>query len=188
MMIKIYSLVIVLSTVVLYFNTLKNDYALDDALVLNENQFVKQGVKGLKNIFKYDSFRGFFGTEKKLVQGGRYRPLSLATFAVEYDLFGLKPRVHHAVNIILYGILGIGIFYFLRNILQLFAVAHSIEIAFFTTLIFMVHPVHTEVVANIKGRDEILAMLFGILYLQVIADGIKRSFNVGHIFGAVFLL
>ena len=32
-------------------------------------------------------------------------------------------------------------------------------------LLYVAHPIHTEVVANIKSRDEILAMLFGLLSL-----------------------
>lgn len=34
------------------------------------------------------------------------------------------------------------------------------------TLLFAAHPLHTEVVANIKSRDEILGLLFAILSLK----------------------
>ena len=39
-------------------------------------------------------------------------------------------------------------------------------VSFFTALIFLVHPMHTEVVANIKSLDEILALLFSVLFLN----------------------
>jgi hypothetical protein len=38
--------------------------------------------------------------------------------------------------------------------------------AFCGALIFTVHPMHTEVVANIKSLDEILALLFSVLFLN----------------------
>ncbi len=41
----------------------------------------------------------------------------------------------------------------------------NIPVAFVAALIFAVHPVHTEVVANIKGRDELLAGIFFLLSL-----------------------
>ena len=65
----------------LYGNTLNHDYALDDAIVITKNEFTKQGFRGISNILAYDSFTGFFGKEKQLVDGGRYRPLSIITFA-----------------------------------------------------------------------------------------------------------
>ncbi len=43
------------------------------------------------------------------------------------------------------------------------------------TLIFMAHPVHTEVVANIKSRDEILSFLNGTLALLLVFDYSKSK-------------
>ena len=39
------------------------------------------------------------------------------------------------------------------------------SVPFLATLLFIVHPIHTEAVANIKGRDEIMSMLFSLLAL-----------------------
>src|SRR6185436_11485805 len=68
----------------LYGNTLGNRYALDDGLFITNNAYTKSGIRGIPNIFTHDSFQGYFGDEKKnLISGGRYRPLSIATFALE---------------------------------------------------------------------------------------------------------
>jgi tetratricopeptide (TPR) repeat protein len=42
------------------------------------------------------------------------------------------------------------------------------SVPFLTTLLFAAHPIHTEVVANIKSRDEILALLFSFLTMWFI--------------------
>lgn len=90
----------------LYANTLGNEYALDDAIAITSNSFTKNGFSGIPDLFKYDTFTGFFGTTKELVAGGRYRPLSLVTFAIEWQLFGENPGVSHFINILLYALTG----------------------------------------------------------------------------------
>src|SRR5690606_20899622 len=62
----------------LYANTLRHDYAVDDAIVIYDNEFTTKGVSGIPSLLKYDTFRGFFKVEGKesLVSGGRYRPLT----------------------------------------------------------------------------------------------------------------
>ena len=75
----LYILILVMSFL-LYGNTISFDYALDDLIVIRNNSFTQKGFRGIKEIFSYDSFTGFYGKEKKLVEGGRYRPLSIASF------------------------------------------------------------------------------------------------------------
>lgn len=161
--------IIVFFSIVLYSNTLTHQYALDDSIVITENQFTKKGFKGIRDIFTNDSFTGFFKTKKELVQGGRYRPLSMATFALEYQFFGEKPFVSHLINILLYMLTGLVIWIFLLRILKGSTDnVFSEFLPLFATLLFIFHPVHTEVVANIKGRDEILALLFSIVSMVLV--------------------
>jgi len=68
----------------LYANTLSHDYTLDDKIVITENEFTKSGFAGIPDILTTDVFVGFYGVDKNLVTGKRYRPLSLVTFAIEY--------------------------------------------------------------------------------------------------------
>ncbi len=158
-------LLIFLFAFLLYGNTLTHDYALDDLIVIKDNSFTKKGLSGIKEIFSYDSFTGFFGTEKKLVAGGRYRPLSIASFAVEYAVMnGLNPFFSHLINLLLYAITGSLIFIiFTRLIKSRPGKPWYLCIPFVASLLFMAHPVHAEVVANIKGRDEIFALLFPLI-------------------------
>jgi tetratricopeptide (TPR) repeat protein len=163
-------LIIIASAIMLYANTFNYNYALDDAIVITENIYTKKGINGLRDIFTNDSFTGFFKEKKELVPGGRYRPLSIATFAIEYELFGEKPGISHIINVILYAITGL-------LILTLFSRLYNhdsrknifISLPFVCALLFVFHPLHTEVVANIKGRDEILALLFSLGTLSLAA-------------------
>jgi tetratricopeptide (TPR) repeat protein len=157
-------LAIIIITFVLYSNTIGHDYALDDAIVITNNHFTQQGFDGINDIFSNDSFAGFNKDSKSILSGGRYRPLSIATFAFENGIWGNKPHHSHLLNIILYALTGLVLFKVMRI---LFKTGNHLlfSIPFVATLIFLTHPVHTEVVANIKGRDEILSLLFSLIAL-----------------------
>ena len=152
--------------VALYANTVWNGYALDDGIVIQSNEFVERGLAGILDILGNDAFHSHYvqmGVDEDQLSGGRYRPLSIVTFAVEQALVGDHAGERHLVNVLLYALTAVLLLQFLRG--QLFA--GRPDLAFLTALVFVVHPIHTEVVANIKGRDEILCFLFVIVTLQL---------------------
>ncbi|HBS88311.1 MAG: hypothetical protein A2W91_17660 [Bacteroidetes bacterium GWF2_38_335] len=253
-------LVILILSFILFGNTLSHEYVLDDAIVVSENEFVQSGTGGIREIFTEELFNGFFEQkDKNLVVGGRYRPISLLTFAIEYELFmgtpfdGLDKNViekklqtrivvrrdennkvvrfitpfrklqkdlfktvisyddeekrlasrkqllenapkltdqekitiqdnlvkmekrlptvwfvSHLINVLLFALTGILIFIVLTRLLDKYNnTKWYFGIPFIATVLFIAHPIHTEVVANIKGRDEILAFLGAILTLYM---------------------
>jgi tetratricopeptide (TPR) repeat protein len=161
----IYTIFIILAFI-LYGQTISYDYALDDSIVIKKNEFTKQGIKGIPDILSNDTFVGFFGKKKNLVAGGRYRPLSVVSFAIEVELFGLEPGISHFINILLYALTAIVLFKILNLLFRRFQPKRwYFSIPFLSTLFFLAHPIHTEVVANIKGRDEIMILLGSLLAL-----------------------
>ena len=161
----VYGILIILSFL-LYGQTMSYDYTLDDSIVIKKNEFTKKGVAGIGDILTNDTFVGFFGKKKNLVAGGRYRPLSLVTFAIEVQMFGMKPGFSHFINILLYALTAILLYKLLLRLLKRFKPKKwYFSIPFIATILFIAHPVHTEVVANIKGRDEIMTLLGSLLAL-----------------------
>ncbi len=144
----------------LYANTLGHGFVLDDGLVLSDNAYVHLGIRGIPDILSHDSFHGTLGDSENL-SGGRYRPLSLVMFALEVSFFGMKPFAHHLVNVLLYCLVGVVLLRWSRRVVFK---EHPLA-ALAVSLLFVVHPVHTEVVANIKSRDELLSLLFILLTL-----------------------
>ncbi len=172
-------LCILLLSIGLYAPSLHYDYALDDQVVILSNQYTKQGLDGVYKIMTTESMEGFWGVQKNLLAGGRYRPLSIATFAVEWEFFGNNPMVGHLVNILLYGLLSVSLYLIL---VMLFAERTKkrtrywyLTIPFLTTLLYVAHPLHTEVVANIKGRDEIMTFLGSLAALYFSLQYVKRK-------------
>jgi len=163
--VRLARLLVFVFAVVLYAPSLTYEFTQDDAIVIYENDFVKQGIDGLSEIFSTDSFTGFFSGEQKsdLVSGGRYRPLSIALFAVLYELVGATPWIYHLISVMTYGLLSLLLYQTLISISTSWHRDHQLFFALCCSLIYAAHPIHTEVVANVKGMDEILSFLFSIL-------------------------
>lgn len=171
---------------VFYFNSFFNEYAHDDGIVIVKNEYVQEGFAGIPKIMTrdaYDSYYRQLNTSNQL-SGGRYRPLSIVTFAIEQQFmgtisedkidsvlkeniaYGVKGRqeerlisamhVRHVFNVLWYIASIIVLLYFLRTIVF----SSQPIIAFIAALLFTIHPIHTEVVANVKSRDEIMSLLF----------------------------
>jgi tetratricopeptide (TPR) repeat protein len=141
---------------VLYANTLHHGYALDDQTAIIQNRLTHAGISALPAIFT-TPYRAGVDDRKE----GLYRPLSLAFFAVEWQIAPGNPRLGHWVNVLLYVLTALMLFV----ALSLFLEKQHVLLPFIATLLFVAHPVHTEVVANIKSRDEILCLLFSLLAL-----------------------
>ena len=153
-------LILILLALGLNMNTLFNQYAVDDAIVLTNNKFVEQGIKGIPEIITTDYFKGLGTLKGNELSGGRYRPFALIIFALEYQFFGANPLISHLLNILLFAVLIVLLYRLLY--------AHVFKelnnyLAFITCLLFVVHPIHTEVIANVKSRDEIIAFILLIL-------------------------
>ncbi len=159
----------------LYANTLGHGYAFDDSIVITENSFTQQGFGGIYDLMTKDFFIGIYGEQGMELTGGRYRPLSLVMFAVEYQFFGLNPFVGHFINVLLYALTAFLLFKVLRNWLS--KIEGGAIIALITSLLFIAHPIHTEVVANIKSRDEILSFLLVLVTLQALHKLVTNKEN-----------
>jgi hypothetical protein len=142
-----------------YGNSIKNGYSLDDEYVTTtskqKNELTEKGIFGIGKIFTSHSF-----IDGK--QNYEYRPVSMYTFAIEWSLFqNNENRVHisHAINVILYFLVGILLFQMLQILFQ----GKASTLSAITTILFMIHPIHSEVVNSIKNRDELLSLIFALL-------------------------
>ncbi len=88
---------------------------------------------------------------------GVYRPLTLSTFAINFIVFGGGTTSFHVVNVILNGVVIWLVFLLVQ------ALFDDDNLAILAALLFAFLPIHTEAIAFVKSRDEILAALFGLL-------------------------
>ena len=177
------AVVVALLSFLLYANTIQHEYALDDTAVILKNEYVYQGFAGIPSILSKDAFDSYYKQFKtgNQLSGGRYRPLSIVTFAIEQQFMGTVPpskldsvvmhsdekgpqevvlnhNMHrrHFFKVLWFTLSVVVLLYFLRYIVF----RDNPVMAFVAALLFTVHPIHTEVVANVKSRDEIMSLLF----------------------------
>ena len=149
-------LIIFIVATALYANTFHHDWVLDDYGSFKLNIYVTAGTNGYHDILTktYRHGSGFY-------TDNLYRPLSQLMFATEWQFFPDRPGLYHAISVFYYALACTLLFFFLRRLLK----KYNLWIPFFIALLFVAHPIHTEVVANTKSRDEIMCFLFVVLTL-----------------------
>ncbi len=189
---KIQAIIVGLLAFVLYVNTSSNEYALDDTIAIVKNEYVWEGFAGIPSIMTKDAFDSYYKqfNSSNQLSGGRYRPLSQVSFAVEQQFFGAIPvdkmdsfkthpnginpgfsygmkqpfekkflsdmHTRHFFNVLWFTACVVVLLYFLRYIVF----KSNPIMALLAAILFAIHPIHTEVVANVKSRDEIMSLLF----------------------------
>ncbi len=151
---------------VLYYLTSGYDYCLDDFSSIKDNWVVKGGLKNLDLIFSKEYRYGSWNSP-----GSLYRPLALTIFAIEWQISPDNPAIGHWLNILMYAGTGALLWVTWRRILA----SYPPVLTALAVLIFMAHPVHTEVVANIKSLDEIMSLMFCTVSLYSIWRYMERD-------------
>ncbi len=180
--------IIVVFTFLLYGNIIKNYYNLDDNYINSEKSELHQGVSVIPWILG-----SRYATAGEKSYG--YRPITRISFAMEYSLFRLfgipskvDPYVSHFFNLLYYLI---GVLLLFKVLRRLFRNMHPI-FPLVVTLLFIAHPVHTEVVNSLKNRDELFVLIFSLwslwLFLKYAdTDKIKFAIWGGIIYMLAFL-
>lgn len=133
---------------------------MDDELVTINHRNTSRGLSAISDIFSQYYYEDAMGYKYE------YRPITHLSFALEHELFGESPQISHFINTALYALLCWLLFVFLSSLFP----QNLKLLAWIATMLFVFHPIHTEVVASIKNRDELLAVFFtlsgGMLLLR----------------------
>jgi Flp pilus assembly protein TadD len=131
--------------VVLYANTLSNRFALDDIPLVRDNPNIRS-LSGVPALFVSP-----YWPDEEGSAAGLYRPVTLASFSVNRTLTGPDAWGFHLGNVLLHGLAATLAWFALRRTSVVYGTA------ILGGLLFAVHPIHSEAVANIAGRAELLA-------------------------------
>lgn len=155
---------------VVYAHSLANGWSGDDPLVVQRN---------LRTHSISDALDAWFLPywPPPWEKAGLYRPLAILSFAVDWSLSAGRPWLFHLTNVLLHGVA------------TALVVVISLEWlpavgALVAGLVFAVHPVHVEAVANVVGRSELLAAS-AMLGLVVAAREYRRCQHEGQAKGCL---
>jgi hypothetical protein len=152
------------AAVVIYVPSLGNAFALDDGTIVERNPAAHSIPAALR---AFD--RSYWPPENG---AGQWRPLVILSFALDWQLSRGNPAWLHAVNVIWHAAATAAV--------VLVAAPYLTEAgALVAGLLFAVHPVHVEAVANLVGRAELMAGLF--LFLSIlVARAVRRRRGDGR--------
>lgn len=141
-----------------YLNTLDGAFVFDDFGLVTGNP-----------AFPGATVWTWFGQET--THGSIYRPLTMLTYEANAAL-GDGPFGYHVVNVVLHALATLAAFGLARALFGALWPAAAVAV------LFAVHPIHTEPVANIAGRAEVLAGLCVLTALWALARAVPNRRDV----------
>src|SRR6516225_919610 len=127
-----------------YGNTLLNSFTMDDGLYIFRNPQITD--LSVRELFQANKVSNVF------------RPVTFATLQFNWATSGEKPFGYHFFNLSIHMAVTLLLLFVLRTLLE--GEPRGELVAFASALLFAVHPIHTEAVASIVGRSELLAAGF----------------------------
>jgi tetratricopeptide (TPR) repeat protein len=157
------ALAVALAATLPFAGTLGHGFALDDSTEVVRNEQIRS-LGNVPWMFSAGAWEGAGETAPI------YRPLTTLTYALNYAAAGgLDPRGFHLVNVLLHGAVSLLVLALALKVgLPLAASAAG-------ALLFALHPIHVEVVANVAGRKDALAAMFVLLAVLAHAAALRRS-------------
>ena len=162
---RLFTFLIFVISFFLYANTLNFSFVLDDPGIISDNSLTKAGIRYLPEVFS----SGYRST-LTFVDNELYRPVAKTLFVIEWQLWGDSPKLFHLVNVLLYAASCCLLF----QVLILY-LSRGLTIPLLTTVLFLFHPIHTEVVANVKSADELLGFFFILISLLTLHQFIFKK-------------
>ncbi len=159
---RAWALAVAVASVALYSPTLGHGFVYDDNFVVVQNRFIRS-LDQLPNLVRSTEWAG------SGFPGRDYRPLTDVTYALNHAATGLSPWSYHATNVVLHALAAV----------LLLAVGLRLGLAptaaGAAALLFAIHPIHVEAVANVVGRKDVLATVFSLAAVLLHRRALRRG-------------
>jgi len=169
----LYTLIIVVTVIVMYSRTMSYQYVkMDDTDLIVENESFIKHTKNIPQAFRQSCFQipGHLTDSKSY-----YRPMLIVSFIVDAQLHGARSSsTFHFMNILYHIICCLLLFWLLMRL------GVSQLLSFALAFLFAVHPVHTHAIAWIPGRNDILLSMFVLLSLHGLIGYVRRN-DIGNL-------
>jgi protein O-mannosyl-transferase len=148
---------IILIGLLLYFNSLFNSFVGDDLGQIIDNPT----VHSILNISTFFTSSTFYNGGSQYLIGVYYKPLLLTFYSLIYTFFGPNYVIFHLFQVILCIANAVIVFLFLKHFFKQ-------SLSFILSIIFLVHPINSEVAFYIADLQDVLFFFFGISALVII--------------------
>lgn len=162
---KIYSALILVFILISYHHSLSGTFVFDDTVAIVKNKDVSKSPISFNSLLNHD----FWGANLTDAESHKsYRPLTTLIFHFEYSILQLRSFHMKIINLVWHcmnSLLVLNLFY---------RVIGNKTTSFIGSLLFAIHPVHTEAVCGIVGRAELL-FCFCFLVAIILMDSVEDN-------------
>ncbi len=141
---------LLIATLLVYVNTLPNDFVWDDEILIVNNHLI-ESWSSAPALFTQSRFQL---QDQGMLGSGYYRPLISLSCVIDYSIWGLRPWGFHLTNVLIHCLNVLLFFHFFRKTFQ------DERAVFLAALLYAVSPLHTNAVSYIMGRTDLFATLF----------------------------
>ncbi|MGB2691690.1 MAG: hypothetical protein WBB48_07320 [Thermodesulfobacteriota bacterium] len=165
---------------VVFIPSLSNDFVWDDVSYI-------QKKAGRLNFSKLGSELIVPELKSRSNAGKYFRPVYQASLIVDNEIWNTSPFGFHLTNIILHSVSTVFLYFLVLLLLKEFHVQGRNSIAFFSSVLFALYPLHVEPVSFISARGDILAAMFFFLAISFYILSYRKIFYL-FLAGICFLL
>ncbi|HET6488568.1 MAG TPA: tetratricopeptide repeat protein [Syntrophales bacterium] len=156
---------LVLLTAAVYGQVIHHEFiSYDDPIYVSENLVIQDGL----------TWKGFLRAFTSLA-AANWHPLTWLSHMLDFQLFGMKPGLHHLVSVFLHVLNTVLLFLVLRQ------TTGALWRSAFVAALFALHPLHVESVAWAAERKDVLSTLFWILTMWAYARYARKPGIPGYI-------
>ena len=157
-LVLIICIALAITTLAVYWQVGNHEFiSFDDNDYVTENRHVQTGLTSGNITWAFTTFHA-----------GNWHPLTWISHMLDCQLFGLKPGLHHLVNL----------FFHMANTLLLFLILRRMTNALwqsaFVAALFALHPLHVESVAWVAERKDVLSTFFWMLTMGAYVFYVER--------------
>ena len=144
----------IILSVVIYWQTLRFDFVTyDDYELVYENSSYLSQLSNIVTSFKTHVFT----THR--TESAYYRPLLLVSYIADYQMWGLNPTGYHRTNLLFHALTVMFLFLLVERLTR------EKIVALVCSALFAVHPIQTEAVSWVAGRNDVLLGFFIVLMM-----------------------
>ncbi len=135
---------------IVYSSSFSNPFIWDDEALIVNNSYIRSWQNTARiftsPLVRSHRFKTFF-----------YRPLQELSYTLDFQFWQLEPFGYHLSNTLLHLINALLIFFIVKRI------SKDYILSLFSSLLFVIHPIHTQAVTYISGRADLLIGIFLLL-------------------------
>ncbi len=173
-------IIVLIAAFAIYANAISGKFVFDDNLFIENNEQIKS-LSNIPELYFSSVTEG-----SHVAKDNFYRPNQQALFALIYAAFGLNPIPFHIASVLFHAFNSFLIF------LLFMKLGAARKVSFFSSIVFLIHPINTQAVSYISGMADPLGMMFVLCalfcFVKTVSSEMSKQFFLNSCFSILFFI